>query len=54
MPKRGKVKRLREIFKICKNLLCKNQNKKDLLIKKILTMSTFFELVNLAKGAIFS
>ena len=33
---------------------CKNQNKNNLLIKKICAISTFFKLVNLAKGAIFS
>ena len=38
----------------CKNLFCKNQNKNNLLIKKIRAISTFLKLADFAKGAIFS
>ena len=52
---RSQMLGLWEMFTVkCKNLFCKNQNAKNLLIKKICTISTFFKLVNFAKGAIFS
>ena len=35
-------------------LFCKNQNKKNLLIKKICTISPFFKLMNFEKVARFS
>ena len=52
---RSQMMGLLEIFTLqCKNLFCKNQNKKNLLIKEICTILTFFKLVNFAKVARFS
>ena len=52
---RSQMVGLWEMFTVkCKNLFCKNQNKKNLLIKKKSTTSTFFKLVNFAKVARFS
>ena len=50
---RSQVVGLWELFNVkCKNLFF--HNKQNLFIKKICTISTFFKLVNFAKGAIFS
>ena len=46
MPKRGKYHKCWDCGKClkCQNLLCENQNKNNLLIKEIRTISTFFKI----------
>ena len=44
---RSQIVGLWEMFTVkWKNSFCKNQNKKNLLIRKMCTKSTFFKLVN--------
>ena len=59
MPKRGKGHKWWDCHKLelsqkVTNWFSKNQNKKNLLTKKVCAISIFFKLVNFLKGAIFS